>query len=85
MQKMDGNSIDAAIASLFCLGLVQPESSGLGGGGFLVYRQHRKKNTTTVNFRETAPQFVDADAIASQVRPECYCKLDICNTATHFM
>ena len=36
-------------------------------GGFLVYRQHRDKLTTSMNFREAAPQFTDAAAIASNV------------------
>ena len=40
-----GNAIDAMITAQLVLGLVEPESSGLGGGAFLVY--YEKKNTKT--------------------------------------
>ncbi|HTV68053.1 MAG TPA: gamma-glutamyltransferase [Rhizobiaceae bacterium] len=50
-----GNAIDAMIAVQLVLGLVEPQSSGLGGGAFLVYWDAATKKLTTLDGRETAP------------------------------
>lgn len=50
-----GNAIDAAIAAQVMLGLVEPQSSGLGGGAFLVYFDGATGNLTTLDGREEAP------------------------------
>jgi gamma-glutamyltranspeptidase/glutathione hydrolase len=50
-----GNAIDAAIAVHAVLGLVEPESSGIGGGAFLVYYDRAKDTVTVFDGRETAP------------------------------
>jgi gamma-glutamyltranspeptidase / glutathione hydrolase len=50
-----GNAIDAMVAVQTVLGLVEPQSSGLGGGSFLVYYDASSGNLTTFDGRETAP------------------------------
>lgn len=50
-----GSAIDAMIAVQTVLGLVEPQSSGLGGGAFLVYYDAGTKRITTLDGRETAP------------------------------
>ena len=50
-----GTAADAAIAVQLMLGLVEPQSSGLGGGAFLVYWDAETKRLTTLDGRETAP------------------------------
>lgn len=53
-----GTAVDAMISAQIVLGLVEPESSGLGGGAFLVYFDNVKKEVTTLDGRETAPKKV---------------------------
>lgn len=50
-----GNAVDAMVVTQLVLGLVEPQSSGIGGGAFLVYWDGEKKNLTTFDARETAP------------------------------
>lgn len=53
--KIGGNAMDAAIAVKFALAVVHPAAGNIGGGGFLVYRQHTGKSFT-LDFREKAPR-----------------------------
>ena len=53
MQK-GGNAIDAIVASAFTLAVTYPSAGNLGGGGFLVFRQH-DGSTFALDFREVAP------------------------------
>jgi len=53
--KSGGSAADALVAVQTVLGLVEPQSSGLGGGAFLVYYDAQNKKITTFDGRETAP------------------------------
>lgn len=53
--KDGGSAIDAMVATQMVLGLVEPQSSGLGGGAFLVYHDGPRNTITTLDGRETAP------------------------------
>ncbi|CAM4000645.1 Gamma-glutamyltranspeptidase precursor [Vibrio aerogenes CECT 7868] len=53
--KKGGTAADALVAVQTVLGLVEPQSSGLGGGAFLVYYDAGKQKLTTFDGRETAP------------------------------
>ncbi len=52
--KHGGNAIDATVAAAGALGVVEPFSSGIGGGGYMVIRTRTGK-VTTIDGRETAP------------------------------
>ena len=56
-----GNAIDAMVTVQLVLGLVEPQSSGLGGGAFLVYFDASEKRLTTYDGRETAPASATPD------------------------
>ena len=56
-----GNAVDAAIATHLVLGLVEPQSSGLGGGAFLLHFDYASKAMTFFDGRETAPAGAKVD------------------------
>jgi len=55
MLDRGGSAIDAMIATQLVLTLVEPQSSGLGGGAFLLYFDARQKRVHAIDARETAP------------------------------
>lgn len=58
MLRKGGSAVDAAIAAQLVMGLVEPQSSGIGGGAFLVHWNAKKKKLETYDGRETAPKSV---------------------------
>jgi gamma-glutamyltranspeptidase/glutathione hydrolase len=53
--RAGGTAADAAIATMLALTVVEPQSSGIGGGGFLVYHDERAHDLSSYDGRETAP------------------------------
>ena len=51
--RAGGSATDAAIAMMLALNVVEPQSSGIGGGGFLIHAG--RDGATTIDGRETAP------------------------------
>lgn len=56
-----GSAVDAAVAAQLVLGVVEPQSSGLGGGGFLLHWDARRRRVDAWDGRETAPAASRAD------------------------
>ncbi|HUR04850.1 MAG TPA: gamma-glutamyltransferase [Nonomuraea sp.] len=61
--KQGGNAIDAAVAAGAVLGVTEPYSAGLAGGGFMVYYDARSRKVVTLDGRETAPQAMTATTL----------------------
>lgn len=56
MLRKGGSATDAALAMMLALTVVEPQSSGIGGGGFLVHHDGRRNTIATIDGRETAPR-----------------------------
>jgi gamma-glutamyltranspeptidase/glutathione hydrolase len=67
MLRKGGSAVDAAIAAEMMLTLVEPEATGIGGGGFMLVWDPAKRTMTSFDGRETAPasakptMFLDKD------------------------
>ncbi len=59
--RQGGSAVDAAIAMQMVLTLVEPQSSGIGGGGFLLHYGAERKRVDAYDGRETAPAKATAD------------------------
>ena len=67
--KQRGNAADAAIAAQLVLNVVEPQSSGLGGGGFFLYFDHVKRSVTSLDGREAAPELATPEIFLKDGKP----------------
>jgi gamma-glutamyltranspeptidase/glutathione hydrolase len=59
IMAMGGSAVDAAIATALVLNLVEPQSAGIGGGGFMLVWDNAQRKLRAFDGRETAPAAVD--------------------------
>ncbi|MBV2169097.1 MAG: gamma-glutamyltransferase [Bdellovibrio sp.] len=76
MFSLGGNIIDATVAASFAVSVERPQSTGLGGGGFMLYHEAQSGKTYAIDFRERAPlaatknMYVGKDGVASPQRSQ---------------
>lgn len=64
-----GSAADAAMAMMLALTVVEPQSSGIGGGGFIVYHDARTGKAATIDGREKAPASASPDLFMRDGKP----------------
>ncbi|MFE5843328.1 gamma-glutamyltransferase [Streptomyces niveus] len=64
-----GNAVDAAVATAAALGVTEPYSAGIGGGGYFVYYDADSRSVHTIDGRETAPGSADATLFQEDGKP----------------
>ena len=69
MLAQGGTAVDAAIAAQLVLGLVEPQSSGIGGGAFMLSYRADDKKLFYYDGRETAPMAVDENYFIRDGKP----------------
>lgn len=67
--RKGGNAVDAAVATAAALGVTEPYSAGVGGGGYFVYYDARSRTVHTLDGRETAPLTADSGLFLENGRP----------------
>ncbi|MDX6264776.1 MAG: gamma-glutamyltranspeptidase / glutathione hydrolase [Kribbellaceae bacterium] len=70
--RRGGNAVDAAVATAAALGVTEPYSAGVGGGGYFVYYSAKNHKVYTIDGRETAPATMPANAFINPATGKPY-------------
>ena len=70
--RKGGNAADAAVAAAATLGVTEPYSAGIGGGGYFVFYDAKSGQVGTIDGRETAPAAMPHDAFIDPATGEPY-------------
>ncbi|WP_246260656.1 gamma-glutamyltransferase, partial [Streptomyces typhae] len=67
--RKGGNAVDAAVATAAALGVTEPYSAGVGGGGYFVYYDAKSRKVRNLDGRETAPRTADSKLFIEDGKP----------------
>ncbi|GAA1359569.1 gamma-glutamyltransferase [Streptomyces beijiangensis] len=67
--RKGGNAVDAAVATAAALGVTEPYSAGVGGGGYFVYYDAKSRTVHTIDGRETAPRSATTSLFLENGKP----------------
>ncbi|MFC9099427.1 gamma-glutamyltransferase [Streptomyces rochei] len=67
--RKGGNAVDAAVATAAALGVTEPYSAGIGGGGYFVHYDAKSRTVHTIDGRETAPLSADEKLFTENGKP----------------
>ncbi|MFC0628349.1 gamma-glutamyltransferase [Kribbella deserti] len=70
--RKGGNAVDAAVATAAALGVTEPYSAGIGGGGYFVYYDAKTRKVHTLDGRETAPAAMPSNAFINPATGQPY-------------
>ena len=70
--RRGGNAVDAAVATAAALGVTEPYSAGIGGGGYFVYYNAKSHKVYTIDGRETAPATMPSNAFVNPATGQAY-------------
>jgi gamma-glutamyltranspeptidase / glutathione hydrolase len=74
MLRAGGSAADAAMAMMLAITVVEPQSSGIGGGGFILYHDAKTGKIATIDGREKAPASARPDQFMTDGKPTNYMK-----------
>src|SRR5437762_9294028 len=69
VMRRGGNAVDAAVAAAFALNVVEPKSSGIGGGGFALVYTAKDRRVHVLDFREVGPLAASPDMYVQGGQP----------------
>ncbi|WP_409238289.1 gamma-glutamyltransferase [Streptomyces sp. PA5.6] len=67
--RKGGHAVDAAVATAAALGVTEPYSAGVGGGGYFVHYDAKTHKVSTIDGRETAPRTADSGLFLENGKP----------------
>ena len=73
--RRNGSAVDAAVAALLCIGVINMHSAGIGGGAVMVVYNRTGQTSEYFNFREKAPAAASQDMFVNKTGASSFGKM----------